>query len=207
MALFAEHGFAKASARAITSRAGANVAAIKYYFGDKVGLYHAALEAAHEQLLETRGEPPPSSAELELEPEAALRAWLEHRLRASLRARAGSNPAGRLLMRAATDAASGDPVPGLEQLAARVREPRRAELEGLLARVAPSAPTAELRAVAGMLLFITTRFAELGPELARLELDWSGTATDFDPLMDRLWRFLRAGVLALLDDSLLTDDP
>lgn len=41
LALFAEHGFAKTSTRAIAQTAGVNLAAIRYYFGDKAGLYAA----------------------------------------------------------------------------------------------------------------------------------------------------------------------
>jgi AcrR family transcriptional regulator len=40
--LFAEKGFAKTSTRDIAQAAGANLAAISYYFGDKAGLYRAA---------------------------------------------------------------------------------------------------------------------------------------------------------------------
>jgi AcrR family transcriptional regulator len=43
LALFAEHGFAKTSTRAIAQAAGVNLAAIRYYFGDKAGLYAACL--------------------------------------------------------------------------------------------------------------------------------------------------------------------
>lgn len=39
---FAEHGFVKTSTRMIADAAKANVAAIRYYFGDKAGIYRAA---------------------------------------------------------------------------------------------------------------------------------------------------------------------
>jgi AcrR family transcriptional regulator len=41
LVLFADHGFAKTSTRDIAQAAQANVASIRYYFGDKAGLYRA----------------------------------------------------------------------------------------------------------------------------------------------------------------------
>jgi TetR/AcrR family transcriptional regulator, regulator of cefoperazone and chloramphenicol sensitivity len=45
---FAEKGFEAARVRSICQRAGANLAAINYHFGDKERLYEAALLEAHE---------------------------------------------------------------------------------------------------------------------------------------------------------------
>jgi AcrR family transcriptional regulator len=45
---FAAKGFERATIRAISERAGTNIAAVNYHFGDKERLYEAALLEAHE---------------------------------------------------------------------------------------------------------------------------------------------------------------
>ena len=45
--IFAEHGYRAATVRQICEKAKANIAAVNYHFGDKEGLYMAALRSVH----------------------------------------------------------------------------------------------------------------------------------------------------------------
>jgi AcrR family transcriptional regulator len=73
--LFAEKGFAKTSTREIAQGAGANIASISYYFGDKAGLYRAVFT-------ETKGCPSDAVADYD-QPYLSLRESL-HGLFANL---------------------------------------------------------------------------------------------------------------------------
>ncbi len=82
--IFAEKGFLKATSRDICERAGANSAAINYYFGGKEGLYEEVLVEAHRQLVSLEE----LSAVMDSggEPQDKLRAFLELAVRAALKA-------------------------------------------------------------------------------------------------------------------------
>ena len=77
--VFAENGFRSATVREICAKAQANVAAINYYFGDKMGLYIEAVQAAHcggPDIMKPYWNPGDISPQDKLR--LFIRRWLEH---------------------------------------------------------------------------------------------------------------------------------
>lgn len=77
--VFAERGFRDATVAAICKRAGANIASVNYYFGDKETLYAEAWRHAFAAFLATS--PEPEIPEPLADSAAALRALIQLRLR------------------------------------------------------------------------------------------------------------------------------
>ena len=73
-AVFAEAGFRNATVREICRRAGANIAAVNYHFGDKETLYAEVLRYAHGRALEKY--PPLLDVAADAPPERKLRAFV-----------------------------------------------------------------------------------------------------------------------------------
>ena len=72
--VFAEVGFRNATIREICRRAGANIAAVNYHFGDKETLYLEVLRYAHGRALEKY--PPLLNVHADAPPEKKLRAFV-----------------------------------------------------------------------------------------------------------------------------------
>lgn len=71
--VFARDGFEKASLRTICSKAKANLAAVKYYFGSKDGLYREVLFECHREALAHEA---PVTLTEGVPPEDTLRRWI-----------------------------------------------------------------------------------------------------------------------------------
>ena len=160
----------------------------------------ARLTSRQAEVLQLLAEGPPSPG-CALAPEAALRSWLEQRLRASSRVRSSERPYARLLLRAASEAPMNGEAAGLPELLARAAIAMRTEVEQLVARLAPAASPAAVSTAAGYFLLVGTTFVERAPELARFGLTSPQSEAELDEFIERLWRFLRAGVLALLSQT------
>lgn len=96
LGVFAERGFRDASLRQICTRAGANSAAVNYYFGSKQEFYAEVLVTSHQRAVKRRRMP--QLAEDPENPEAMLYRWIRWFLELLL-VESASSPLGQLMAR------------------------------------------------------------------------------------------------------------
>jgi len=158
---FAEQGFRATTVREICGRAGANIAALHYYFGDKEGMYAAVLADTAQKSLEKYpiggGVAPDAPARVRLE--AFIRAYMERLLDEG-------RPAwfGQLLAREMFE-----PTSALDQLAASFARPQFERLREIVRELlGPGAPEPQVRrccmSIVGQCLF----YKHARPMLERL---------------------------------------
>lgn len=124
--LFGERGFKKVTVREICHAAKANVAAVNYHFGDKLGLYREVLQSAIDRMRETN-----ETARKEGQgrpPEEQLRRYLRIFLARVLSP--GSEGVHRLITREVND-----PTPAFDALVEQGLRPRIEYLSGVVAGI------------------------------------------------------------------------
>jgi AcrR family transcriptional regulator len=132
--LFAQRGFKDVTVREICHDAHANVAAVNYHFGDKLGLYRETMQIAIDAMRDAT-EAARRAGE-GLSPEEQLRAYVAlflERLRAP-----GHESVQQLVNREI-----GDPTPALDDLVEQGVRPRLEYLSGIISRIMHCEPTDE----------------------------------------------------------------
>lgn len=145
--IFAEKGFASATIREITDRAGANVAAINYYFGDKERLYIEAVRFAHS--CAAKGMPLPPALE-GVSPVEKLKAFIhEMATRMTQPTRTSSL---RLMMREMSQ-----PTAAAHAIITEFIQPMAFGLRGIVRELLPTAPESRILmigfSIIGQILF------------------------------------------------------
>jgi TetR/AcrR family transcriptional regulator, regulator of cefoperazone and chloramphenicol sensitivity len=186
--LFADRGFKKVTVREICRAARANVAAVNYHFGDKLGLYREVLQSAIDAMRATN-EAARKAGEGQTA-EQQLRRYIVifvHRLLGS-----GSDTVHKLIHREMND-----PTPALDALVEQGVRPRVDYLCGVIAEIIGCARSDErvLRCVASVQ---SQSIAYLpNPIAARLGLTFKPTAAHLNDVAEHIAEFSLAGVHAV----------
>ena len=187
--LFADRGFRKVTVREICRAARANVAAINYHFGDKLGLYREVLQSAIAAM----------QATTDAAREAGVGYPPEERLRRSVHAfvtrvlSADTDTVHRLITREIND-----PTPALDAVVEQGIRPRLDYLAGLVSDVVgvPASDSRVLRCVASIHSQLAAYFPN--PITTRLGFVLSPrSATDVETIAAHIADFSLAGVRAM----------
>jgi AcrR family transcriptional regulator len=186
--LFADRGFKNVTVREICLAARANVAAVNYHFGDKLGLYREVLQSAIDAMRATN-DAARQAGEGHV-PVEQLRRYIcifLHRLVGS-----GDDTVHRLVTREMHD-----PTPALDALVEQGVRPRIAYLSGLVARII-GCPAEDRRVVRAVASIQAQTIAYLpNPIAARLGLAFKPTKANLDEVADHIATFSIAGVRAI----------
>jgi len=187
---FAELGFRNATIRDISTRAGANVAAVNYHFGDKSALYTEVLRYSH--CCAIAKYPPHMGLAPEARPEKKLHAFVQSFL---LRLLDTGRPAwhARLMARELAE-----PTAALDVLVHEHIKPHfHALLEIVRQLLADKTPDSALRATCSSIVGQCLFYHFGAPISARLFPDKTYSAADVDALAAHITRFSLAGIRAV----------
>jgi len=186
--LFGERGFKRVTVREICKAANANVAAVNYHFGDKLGLYREVLQGAIDAMRETseaarragEGQPPPEQ----------LRRFIGVFLQRVLAP--GRASVHRLVTREMSE-----PTPAFDVLVEQGVRPRVEYLSGVIAKILGCDPKDKrvLRCVASVQSQAVAYFPN--PIAARLGFSFEPTPENIEDAARHIATFSLAGVRAV----------
>lgn len=193
--LFSERGFEQVTVREVCREAGANVALVNYYFGDKLGLYNvvvdealAALAAFNHRLM---------AAPEDATPEAKLGWFIRGFLEVALRKREGS------WLHRFMQHELGRPTEAAERVVRESVAPRMQYLSGVIAELldCPASDPRVLRCVGSVhgLCVVYLRMAQTPDSFIRLALPNLRGELEIalDEVADHVARFALAGIRAV----------
>lgn len=183
--IFASHGYQGATVRQITERAGVNLAAINYHFGDKAELYAEVLSVCRCSAQEIDALPWPESAP----PEEQVRFFIERLVRRLM------NPERPKWHRLVFTREMLDPTGVLDRLAKEKMCPEQAQLCAALGQLTGGQlPERELHklsfSIAGQCLF----YMQNGPLIELLSPPLKGEPATVEEIIDHVHRFSLAAL-------------
>jgi TetR/AcrR family transcriptional regulator, regulator of cefoperazone and chloramphenicol sensitivity len=186
--LFAARGFKDVTVREICRAARANVAAVNYHFGDKLGLYREVLNKAIETMQATTEAARQAGAGLGAEQK--LRAYVTVFLQRTA-AQSGDSWIHQLMIREMAD-----PTPAIDLIFEQVIRPRVAYLSEVVAEVL-DLDVGEDQVLRSVLSIQSQCHAAMpNPLSKRLMRNLTGDATALDDLAEHIARFSLGGLNA-----------
>jgi TetR/AcrR family transcriptional regulator, regulator of cefoperazone and chloramphenicol sensitivity len=186
--LFAERGFKKVTIRDICRAARANVAAVNYHFGDKLGLYREVLQTATEGMRAVNELARQAGADRS--PEEQLRRYVAIFVQRVLTP--GNDTVYKLVNREMND-----PTPALDTLVEQGVRPRIDYLSGLIADIIGCAPS-DQRVLRCVVSLQSQVFSFLpNPISARLGFVNKPSAANLRDIADHIAEFSLAGIHAV----------
>jgi AcrR family transcriptional regulator len=184
--VFARDGFRGATIARICRRAGANIAAAHYHFGDKQKLYQAVFEQAERR---ARTDAPPDPAATG-SPAARLHAHVASFLRRLL------DPGRPAWMAQLLAHELIDPTPALDRLVRRRMRANHDQIARVIRQLAPRASTEAVQLATLSVVAQCVFYRNSAAIVSRLYPDLDA-AREIDRLADHVTRFSLAGIAAL----------
>jgi TetR/AcrR family transcriptional regulator, regulator of cefoperazone and chloramphenicol sensitivity len=188
--LFADRGFRRVTVRDISRAARANVAAVNYHFGDKLGLYREVLQLASNVLQSTTEAA--KEAAVGCPADEKLRRFVHVHLRRMLGAHRDDDWIHRLINREIAD-----PTPALDTLVDQGMRPRLEYLSSIVTEIL-RCPPHDPRVMRSVISIQTQAVAYLPNAIgARIGLKTRLTPAEIDDVARHIADFSLAGIRAL----------